>query len=210
MLTHQHIRFSVAPMMDWTDRHCRYFHRLLSRRARLYTEMLTTGAVIHGDRARLMAFDPFEQPVAMQLGGAEPAALATVGGSRRKIRLCGGQSQRRLSVGSRARRRVRRLSHARACARRRLHQGDEGRRRHSRHGEMPHRRRRSGPGESAVRACRSLRRKRRRRAVRACAKGLAQGPLAKGKPRRSAAWTIRSCTVSSAPCRTFRSPSMAG
>jgi tRNA-dihydrouridine synthase A len=64
-------------MMDWTDRHCRYFHRLLSRRARLYTEMLTTGAVIHGERARLMAFDPFEQPVAMQLGGAEPAALAT-------------------------------------------------------------------------------------------------------------------------------------
>ena len=63
-------------MMDWTDRHCRYFHRLLSRHARLYTEMLTTGAVIHGDRARLMAFDPFEQPVAMQLGGAEPAALA--------------------------------------------------------------------------------------------------------------------------------------
>ncbi|MBI1980624.1 MAG: tRNA dihydrouridine(20/20a) synthase DusA [Methylocystis sp.] len=70
------IRFSVAPMMDWTDRHCRYFHRLLSRRARLYTEMLTSGAVIHGDRARLMAFDPFEQPVALQLGGAEPAALA--------------------------------------------------------------------------------------------------------------------------------------
>ncbi|MGB5086041.1 MAG: tRNA dihydrouridine(20/20a) synthase DusA, partial [Methylocystis silviterrae] len=76
MLTNHDIRFSVAPMMDWTDRHCRYFHRLLSRRARLYTEMLTTGAVIHGDRARLMAFDPFEQPVAMQLGGAEPAALA--------------------------------------------------------------------------------------------------------------------------------------
>lgn len=76
MLTAEDIRFSVAPMMDWTDRHCRYFHRLLSRRARLYTEMLTTGAVIHGDRARLMAFDPFEQPVALQLGGADPAALA--------------------------------------------------------------------------------------------------------------------------------------
>ena len=57
MLTNQDIRFAVAPMMDWTDRHCRYFHRLLSRRARLYTEMLTTGAVIHGDRARLMGFD---------------------------------------------------------------------------------------------------------------------------------------------------------
>ncbi|TLG75071.1 tRNA dihydrouridine(20/20a) synthase DusA [Methylocystis sp. B8] len=76
MLTNQEIRFAVAPMMDWTDRHCRYFHRLLSRRARLYTEMLTTGAVIHGDRTRLMAFDPFEQPLALQLGGAEPAELA--------------------------------------------------------------------------------------------------------------------------------------
>jgi len=63
-------------MMDWTDRHCRYFHRLLTRRARLYTEMLTAGAVIHGDRARLMEFDAFEQPVAMQLGGTEPDALA--------------------------------------------------------------------------------------------------------------------------------------
>jgi tRNA-dihydrouridine synthase A len=69
-------RFCVAPMMDWTDRHCRFFHRLLTRRALLYTEMLTTGAVLHGDRARLMSFDPFEQPVALQLGGSEPQALA--------------------------------------------------------------------------------------------------------------------------------------
>jgi tRNA-dihydrouridine synthase A len=68
--------FAIAPMMDWTDRHCRFFHRLLTRRALLYTEMLTTGAVIHGDRARLMAFDPAEHPVALQLGGSEPAALA--------------------------------------------------------------------------------------------------------------------------------------
>ena len=69
-------RFSVAPMMDWTDRHCRVFHRLLTRRALLYTEMLTTGAVIHGDRARLLAFSPAERPVALQLGGSEPQALA--------------------------------------------------------------------------------------------------------------------------------------
>ena len=62
-------------MMDWTDRHCRVLHRTLSSRARLYTEMLTTGAVLHGDRARLMAFDPAEHPVALQLGGAEPADL---------------------------------------------------------------------------------------------------------------------------------------
>lgn len=69
-------RFSVAPMMDWTDRHCRFFHRLMTRRALLYTEMLTTGAILNGDRARLMGFDPFEQPVALQLGGSEPKALA--------------------------------------------------------------------------------------------------------------------------------------
>ena len=68
--------FSVAPMMDWTDRHCRFFHRLMSRRARLYTEMVTTGAIIFGPRDRLLRFDPFEQPVALQLGGSDPAALA--------------------------------------------------------------------------------------------------------------------------------------
>ena len=69
-------RFSVAPMMDWTDRHCRFFHRLLTRRALIYTEMITTGAVIHGDRARLLGYDPAEHPVALQLGGCEPRALA--------------------------------------------------------------------------------------------------------------------------------------
>src|SRR5215831_6079534 len=67
---------SVAPMMDWTDRHCRVFHRLLTLRARLYTEMLTTGAVIHGDRARLLGFDRSEHPVALQLGGSDPRELA--------------------------------------------------------------------------------------------------------------------------------------
>ena len=70
-------RFTVAPMMDWTDRHCRVFHRLLTRRARLYTEMVTTGAVIHGDRMRLLGFDASEHPVALQLGGSNPADLAT-------------------------------------------------------------------------------------------------------------------------------------
>ena len=69
-------KFSVAPMMEWTDRHCRYFHRLLTRRALLYTEMLTTGAVLRGDRARLLRFDPSEHPVAVQLGGCDPDALA--------------------------------------------------------------------------------------------------------------------------------------
>ena len=68
--------FSIAPMMDWTDRHCRVFHRHLTRRALLYTEMLTTGAVIHGHRARLLSFDRSEHPVALQLGGSDPHELA--------------------------------------------------------------------------------------------------------------------------------------
>ena len=68
-------KFSIAPMMEWTDRHCRFFHRLLTRRALMYSEMITTSAVLHGDRARLLAFDPAEHPVALQLGGCDPAAL---------------------------------------------------------------------------------------------------------------------------------------
>ncbi len=92
MLTH---RFSVAPMMDWTDRHCRAFHRVLSRRARLYTEMVTTGAVIHGDRERLLGFDAVEHPVAVQLGGSDPADLA------RAARICAdlGYDEVNLNVG---------------------------------------------------------------------------------------------------------------
>src|ERR1700759_1923157 len=69
--------FSVAPMMDWTDRHCRVFHRLLSRRARLYTEMLTTPAIIPGERPRFLSFDPSDHPIALQLGGSDPRDLAT-------------------------------------------------------------------------------------------------------------------------------------
>jgi tRNA-dihydrouridine synthase A len=68
--------FAVAPMMDWTDRHCRYFHRVLTRSALLYTEMITAQAIKHGDRGRLLGLDPLEQPVALQLGGSDPALLA--------------------------------------------------------------------------------------------------------------------------------------
>jgi tRNA-dihydrouridine synthase A len=82
-------------MMDWTDRHCRAFHRVLSRRARLYTEMVTTGAVIHGDRERLLGFDAVEHPVAVQLGGSDPADLA------RAARICAdlGYDEVNLNVG---------------------------------------------------------------------------------------------------------------
>lgn len=69
-------RFCIAPMMEWTDRHCRAFHRILTRRALLFTEMVTADAVIHGDRDRLIGFDASEHPVALQLGGSEPAKLA--------------------------------------------------------------------------------------------------------------------------------------
>ena len=72
----ERLRLSVAPMMDWTDTHCRSFHRVLAPYARLYTEMVHANAVIHGDRSQLLAMDASEHPVALQLGGSEPAALA--------------------------------------------------------------------------------------------------------------------------------------
>ena len=82
-------------MMDWTDRHCRYFHRLLAPHARLYTEMVTTGAVLHGDRQRLLGFDAAEHPVALQLGGHEPADLAAAA----RIGVDSGYDEINLNVG---------------------------------------------------------------------------------------------------------------
>lgn len=73
---YKHKQISVAPMMDWTDKHCRYFHRLLSPHAVLYTEMVTTGAIIHGDQDRHLAFNKDEHPVVLQLGGSDPQDLA--------------------------------------------------------------------------------------------------------------------------------------
>ena len=73
---HSPWRLSVAPMLDWTDRHCRYLHRLISRHTRLYTEMVTTGALLHGDQGRHLDFNAEEHPVALQLGGSEPEDLA--------------------------------------------------------------------------------------------------------------------------------------
>jgi tRNA-dihydrouridine synthase A len=88
-------KFCVAPMMDWTDRHCRFFHRILSRRARLYTEMVTSAAIIHGRRDRLLGFDHREHPVAVQLGGADPAELAAA------ARICAeyGYDEINLNIG---------------------------------------------------------------------------------------------------------------
>jgi tRNA-dihydrouridine synthase A len=88
-------KFAIAPMMEWTDRHCRFFHRLLTRRALVYTEMITAGAVLRGDRAHLLGFDPAEHPVAVQLGGSDPRALAE------SARICAdlGYDEINLNVG---------------------------------------------------------------------------------------------------------------
>lgn len=89
------LRLSVAPMMDWTDRHCRAFHRVLAPRALLYTEMVHANAVIHGDRDRLLGFDPSEHPVALQLGGSDPAVLAEAS----RIGAAWGYDEINLNVG---------------------------------------------------------------------------------------------------------------
>ncbi|HSC19490.1 MAG TPA: tRNA dihydrouridine(20/20a) synthase DusA [Rhizomicrobium sp.] len=88
-------RFCIAPMMEWTDRHCRYLHRCLTSRARLYTEMVTAEAVIRGDRERLLGFDAFEKPVALQLGGSVPERLAEAA----KIGEAFGYDEINLNVG---------------------------------------------------------------------------------------------------------------
>jgi len=88
-------RLCVAPMMDWTDRHCRVFHRLLAPHARLYTEMVHAHAVLRGDRERLLGFDPAEHPVALQLGGSEPATLAAAA----RIGVARGYDEVNLNVG---------------------------------------------------------------------------------------------------------------
>ena len=76
MQINQHARLSIAPMMDWTDRHCRYLHRQLSRHALLYTEMVTAPALVQGAALHLLEFSPAEHPVALQLGGCDPRELA--------------------------------------------------------------------------------------------------------------------------------------
>lgn len=95
MMPHPPHRLSVAPMMDWTDRNCRAFHRALSSRTLLYTEMVTAPAVIHGDRERLLGFDAVEHPVALQLGGSDPAQLAEAA----KIGEAHGYDEINLNVG---------------------------------------------------------------------------------------------------------------
>ena len=69
-------KVSIAPMMDWTDKHCRYFYRLISKNVQLYTEMITTKAILNGDKSRLLDFDASENPLVLQLGGSDPKEMA--------------------------------------------------------------------------------------------------------------------------------------
>ncbi len=117
-------RIAVAPMMDWTDRHCRYFLRGFSPAALLYTEMITAAAIVRGDARRLLAFDPEEHPVALQLGGSEPRELAAAARAGRGGRLRRDQLELRLPERPRRERCVRCLSDARAGAGRGVRCGD--------------------------------------------------------------------------------------
>jgi tRNA-dihydrouridine synthase A len=94
-MVNQAHKFCVAPMMDWTDRHCRVFHRQLTRRARLYTEMVTAEAVLHGKREQLLGFSQIEHPIALQLGGSDPAKLAAAA----EIGVTYGYDEINLNVG---------------------------------------------------------------------------------------------------------------
>ncbi|MEL6243275.1 MAG: tRNA dihydrouridine(20/20a) synthase DusA [Pseudomonadota bacterium] len=95
MKINQHARLSCAPMMDWTDRHCRYLHRLLSRNALLYTEMVTAPALVRGGALHLLEYDPAEHPVALQLGGSDPAELAQAA----RLGAAAGYDEINLNVG---------------------------------------------------------------------------------------------------------------
>ncbi len=143
-MQNQSHKFLIAPMMDWTDRHCRVLHRLLTRRALLYTEMVTTGAVIHGNREKLLGFDPIEHPVALQLGGSDAGDSRQRRGDRRGARLRRDQPQLRLPVGSRAIGPLRRLPDGGAGTGRQLCRGHAERVARARHRQVPHRHRRSG------------------------------------------------------------------
>ena len=186
-MQHQTHRFCVAPMMDWTDRHCRYFHRLLSRRALLYTEMITADAVLHGDRERLLGFSPEEHPVALQLGGSDPAELAEAARHRRGRGLRRDQPQRRLPVGPRAGRPLRRLPDGGAGPGGALRRGDAGPRSRAGHGQVPHRHRRPGQRGDLERFVGDCGGRRLPHLHRACAQGLARRSLAQGEPRGPAA-----------------------
>ena len=175
-------------MMDWTDRHCRYFHRLLTRRARLYTEMVTTGALLHGDVPRHLDFDPAEQPVALQLGGSEPAELAAAArlGERwgyAEINLNCGCPSERVQRGSFGACLMAEPQLVAECV-----EGDARRGGAAGDGEAPDRHRPARELRLRARLRRHRRRSRRLRGLhRPCPQRLAAGHQPEGEPRAAAA-----------------------
>ena len=200
---------AVAPMMDWTDRHCRFFHRGLTRRALLYTEMVTAEAVIRGDRERLLGFDPVEHPVALQLGGSEPGRLAEAA----RIGAGFGYDEINLNVG---------------CPSDRVQSGTFGAclmREPALVGDCVAAMKAAvpcpvtvkcrlgvdeqDPEEALDRLADAVDRGRRRRDLGACAQGLAEGPVAEGEPRRAAARLWPRLSAEGSACPTSSSASTA-
>ena len=187
-MKNQSHKFAIAPMMDWTDRHCRAFHRALTRRALLYTEMVTADAIIHGDRERLLGFSEIEHPVALQLGGSDPAKMAEAA----RIGAAFGYDEINLNIG---------------CPSDRVQSGRFGAclmREPSLVAELWSavreaapgipvtikcriRRRRSGASRGAVRVCRCGGECGLPHVHRACAQGVVVRVVAEGKPRCAAA-----------------------
>ncbi len=191
MHPNQSFRFSVAPMMDWTDRHCRSFHRILTRRARLYTEMVTADAVVFGPRERLIGFDASEHPVALQLGGADPGASRArpprIGAEfgYDEINLNCGCPSDRVQSGRFGACLMREPALVAECVAAMVARG-----RRSRHRQVPHRRRRAGAARGSVRLVGGGEGGGRGGGHRPCAQGLAGGPEPEGQPRRSRRSTI--------------------
>ena len=180
-------RVCVAPMMEWTDRHCRYLHRLYAPHALLYTEMIVSAAIVRGKAQRLLEHDPEEHPVALQLGGCDPEELARGGAHRRRGGLRRDQPERGLSQRSREKRLVRRLPHVEPGAGRRVRAAHARCGVRAGHGQVPDRRRRSRRLRVLLRVCRCGRRRGGGGAHRARACRHTRRSDAQGKPRDSAA-----------------------
>ncbi len=178
---------SVAPMMEWTDRHCRYFLRRISRRCLLYTEMVTTGAVLHGDRGRLLAYHPDEHPLALQLGGSDPTDLAECARIAESL----GFDEINLNVGCPSDRvqsgRFGACLMAEPGLVARCVEAMRGGGFRAGHGQVPHRDRRSGGMAHPAGLRRHGGRRRLQPLHRACPQGLADRAQPQGEPGRAAA-----------------------
>ena len=209
MYKYQRPIIAVAPMMDWTDRHCRFFHRGLTRRALLYTEMVTAEAVIRGDRERLIGFHPEEHPVALQLGGSEPARLAEaarIGADfgYDEINLNVGCPSDRVQSGTFGACLMREPELVGACVAAMKAAVDVPVTVKCRIGVDE-----QDPEEALDRARRRRARRWRGRDLGACAEGVAARPVAEGESRRAAARLCSGLPAEGAPAATSSSASTA-